>query len=923
MKPSSQFLPASLTASLQTGNPCKVRGHCALFSLGGRLLAVMAAALLAGGWLPVQAAPPKAAFPAAVNIRPEPVYVGPIANATGGITLTPNDIVTLDPYYNGASGSANSTDYGAILNFSVHGGGTGTETVLTSDSVGSGVAYGSSHQVNAIVAVSPAGMVYYFDDVVVSGVNYESLVMLNPTTLVRTVVSDASNASLGPVPHSLGSFCWDFSTNTILYLDSGTSGTATALYRVDPATGKRTAVSTSGVAFKEADYLTTDAFGNVFYIDSTSAGGFPVEVVEIPVTAAAAGTYGASKYVSGPTVGSGTQFIELGGVAIDFSQAQTISGGLPTAQSLIVPDAGNDQTTSAIYRVSSANGIRNVLINYATNKGPATFDLPEAPAVDTTGKVYYEELHNFANGNTNNVNTLNFLTLSGPNDTVESSVQNLGINETQVDIPVPPPQPTLAAGTTSSVLGTTATPNGNVTADGGVANSGIIARGFVYALTSANAAPKIAGTGVTQVSNFVAASLPVAQGSNEGAFTANLTGLTAGTSYTFTAYAQNVSGFNYSAPVTFTTATAPSVTTTAAASITGSSASLGGNATSAGGGNATISTRGIVYSVSSTNSMPVIGGPGVNNLTDASGGTGTFADSATGLATGTTYSYRAYATNQVGTAYGSILTFTTAAPPTANSQSDNVPFNTAKAITLTGSDPNTPAQTLTYMDTVQPTHGTLTGTAPNLTYTPTSGYHGSDSFQFTVTNTSGLTSAAATVTLTVATGTPTATAQSVNVNLNLPRTITLAGTDPDVPALTLTYTVVTSPANGSLSGTAPNLIYTPNAGYTGADSFTFTVSNGTNTSGTATVSLTVIGQPTISSFTPASGPVGTTVTVTGTNLQNATALNFFRNVAGTSFTVVSSTQVTVKVPTGASSGILTLLSGSGSNNSSTKFMVTQ
>ena len=922
MKPSSQFLPASPTASLQTGNPCKVRGHRALFSLGGRLLTVMAAALFAGGWLPVQAAPPKAAFPAAANIRPGPVYVGPIDNATG-VTLIPNDIVTLDPYYNGATGSANSTTYGAILNFSVHNSGTGTETVLTSSSVGSGVTYGANLEPQAIVTVSPAGMIYYYDQGTVSGTNYDSLVMLNPTTLTRTVVSDGSNSSLGPVVRSVGTFCWDLSTNTILYIDGGASGTAFVLYRVNPATGIRTAVSTSGVAFKEADYLTTDAFGNVFYIDSTPSGGFPVEVVEIPVTAAGAGTYGASKYVSGPTVGSGTQFIELGGVAIDPSQAQTISGGVPTAVSLVVPDAGNDQTTSAIYRVSSANGNRVVIINNATNKGPATFDLPEAPAVDTTGKIYYEELHNFANGNTNNVNTLNYLTLSGPSDTVESSVQNLGINETQVDIPVPPPQPTLAAGTTSSVLGTTATLNGNVTADGGVANSGIIARGFVYAPTATNSAPKIAGTGVTQVSNFVASSLPVAQGSNEGAFTANLTGLTAGTSYTFSAYAQNVSGFNYSAPVTFTTATVPSVTTTAAASITGSSASLGGNATGAGGGNTSITVRGIVYSVSSTNSMPVINGTGVTNLTDASGGTGTFADSATGLATGTTYSYRAYATNQVGTAYGSILTFTTAAPPTANAQSDNVPFNTAKAITLTGTDPNTPAQTLTYMDTVQPTHGTLTGTAPNLTYTPASGYHGSDSFQFTVTNTSGLTSAAATVTLTVATGTPTATAQSVNVNLNLPRTITLAGTDPDVPALTLTYTVVTSPANGSLSGTAPNLTYTPNTGYTGADSFTFTVSNGTNTSSTATVSLTVIGQPTISSFTPASGPVGTTVTVTGTNLQNATALNFFRNVAGTSFTVVSSTQVTVKVPAGASSGILTLLSGSGSNNSSTKFMVTQ
>lgn len=183
----------------------------------------------------------------------------------------------------------------------------------------------------------------------------------------------------------------------------------------------------------------------------------------------------------------------------------------------------------------------------------------------------------------------------------------------------------------------------------------------------------------------------------------------------------------------------------------------------------------------------------------------------------------------------------TAGVPTANAQSVAVAFNNAKAITLTGSDPDVPALPLTYFVVTSPTHGTLSGLNAStgaVTYTPTAGYHEADSFTFRVNNGTN-TSAPATVTLTVAVGVPTANAQSVSVAFNTAKAITLTGNDPDVPALPLTYAVVTAPVHGTLSGTAPNLTYTPTAGYFGPDSFTFTVRNGTNTSSTATVSLTV------------------------------------------------------------------------------------
>ena len=68
--------------------------------------------------------------------------------------------------------------------------------------------------------------------------------------------------------------------------------------------------------------------------------------------------------------------------------------------------------------------------------------------------------------------------------------------------------------------------------------------------------------------------------------------------------------------------------------------------------------------------------------------------------------------------------------PVANNQNVAAVKNTAKSITLTASDSD--ANKLTYSITKQPAHGTLSGTIPVLTYTPASGYTGSDSFTFKV-----------------------------------------------------------------------------------------------------------------------------------------------------------------------------------------------
>ena len=99
---------------------------------------------------------------------------------------------------------------------------------------------------------------------------------------------------------------------------------------------------------------------------------------------------------------------------------------------------------------------------------------------------------------------------------------------------------------------------------------------------------------------------------------------------------------------------------------------------------------------------------------------------------------------------------------------------------------------------------------------------------------------------------------------------------------------------------------------------TVTTPGGTGTSAT---SFTVIPAPAITSFTPASGPVGTSVTIVGTDLTGATAVAF-SGAAATSFTVVSDTLITATVPAGATSGTITVTTPGGTGASATSFTVT-
>jgi len=79
--------------------------------------------------------------------------------------------------------------------------------------------------------------------------------------------------------------------------------------------------------------------------------------------------------------------------------------------------------------------------------------------------------------------------------------------------------------------------------------------------------------------------------------------------------------------------------------------------------------------------------------------------------------------------------------------------------------------------------------------------------------------------------------------------------------------------------------------------------------------------PAILSFSPASGPVGTPVTITGTSFTGAKKVTF-GGVKATTFSVDSDTQITATVPTGAKTGKIQVTTPGGTATSATDFTVT-
>src|SRR5262249_23543440 len=193
--------------------------------------------------------------------------------------------------------------------------------------------------------------------------------------------------------------------------------------------------------------------------------------------------------------------------------------------------------------------------------------------------------------------------------------------------------------------------------------------------------------------------------------------------------------------------------------------------------------------------------------------------------------------------------------PSANGQAVSTNSNTPMAITLTGSDVETAPENLVFEVTVNPAHGSLSGSGANLTYTPNTNYSGPDSFEFTVRDTGDgasapLTSAAATVSITVNDTIAPSISAPANVTVNTGPNATTCGT---VVTDAQLGTANASDNSGSVS-VGRSGVPSGNVFPVGTTTITYTATDGAGNSTPATQTVTVIDNtaPTLSAPAPLS-----------------------------------------------------------------------
>ena len=176
-------------------------------------------------------------------------------------------------------------------------------------------------------------------------------------------------------------------------------------------------------------------------------------------------------------------------------------------------------------------------------------------------------------------------------------------------------------------------------------------------------------------------------------------------------------------------------------------------------------------------------------------------------------------------------------PPVGHAQFLVVSEGSRNPIALTASDFDNDVLAFSLVD--QPTHGSLSSlSGASLVYAPTSGYHGTDSFSFKVSD-GKVDSTVATVNITIrpVNDKPIGNAQNIEILEDNSQLIKLTAVDHDSDRLT--YVVTSFPTAGLLLGEVPDLVYTPDLDYYGVDQFSFQVNDGALDSDMVIIKLTI------------------------------------------------------------------------------------
>ena len=342
--------------------------------------------------------------------------------------------------------------------------------------------------------------------------------------------------------------------------------------------------------------------------------------------------------------------------------------------------------------------------------------------------------------------------------------------------------------------------------------------------------------------------------------------------------------------------------TTTASSITSSAATSGGVISSDGG--ASITTRGVVWGTSTAPTIAL-----ATKTTDGTG-VGTYTSSITGLTSGTTYYVRAYATNSVGTRYGSEISFNTSAAvatlatttaassigATTAVSGGNITYNGGATVTVSGivwSTSSTPTTALATKTTNGSATGTytssITGLTPGTLYyvrsyaTNSVGTSYGAQTSFTTLNTATISATASVTSITSSTATSGGTITSDGG-----ATVTSRGLVWGTSSGASTYSVTSGTGTGtftsSLTGLSPATTYYVRSFATNS----IGTSYGAETSFTSlAIAPTVSATATVTSITGSTATSGGTITSDGGATVTSRGLVWGTTTGSSTYSVTS------------------------------------
>jgi hypothetical protein len=238
----------------------------------------------------------------------------------------------------------------------------------------------------------------------------------------------------------------------------------------------------------------------------------------------------------------------------------------------------------------------------------------------------------------------------------------------------------------------------------------------------------------------------------------------------------------------------------------------------------------------------------------------------------------------------SLSPFVIATPPVvavaAINQAYSTPFNTPLTVLTPGLLNGDSGTGITVTATTAPSHGTVSSVGANgsFTYTPNAVFSGFDTFTYTITDSASQT-ATATVTITVgAPPAPVAINHAYSTPLNTALSVDPPGLLDGDSGNAITVTATSNPSHGILfpGWASGSFVYAPNIGFSGIDTFTYTITDSALQRATATVTITVGSSPPPVAVNQAySTPFNTPLTVAAPGLLSGDS--------GTGITVTSTT----------------------------------